>query len=326
MPDISIIIVNYKGWERLTECLDSLKIIEDSRFSFEVIVVENCSNDGRLASFTQLYPKFTFIENAGNLGFASGCNLGVSKSKGPFLLFLNPDTIVNAEAIFLMREEVRMRKDFSVISCQQVKTDGSKEQPYGRFLTISTLSGWLRALNQLVNNSKKVQFQQTENYIYPDWVSGSVIMVSRKSFNGLGGWDVDFWMYYEDVDLCRRAHQKNGDVVLLKNAIIVHNHGGSSRINLHTTALTKTEVNISRHVYISKHETGWKAVLMHTFLVLNNLLFGFIPALAGSILFFIRDLNIISRIYFRLAGYYLNCLKQRTWLSIRSVNYNLKRG
>lgn len=325
MPDISIIIVNYRGWKRLSQCLDSLSGINDSRFSHEVIVVDNHSNDGQLETFRQSYPHFTFILNAGNLGFANGCNLGAVNSAGSCILFLNPDTIVSAEAIFLMLAEVRERKDFSVISCRQIRENGSEDRPYGRFLSTFTLTGWLRAMQKVFGAKKDRAFDQSDNYIFPDWISGSVVMVTKKSFEGLGGWDDDFWMYFEDVDFCRRARLKKGDIVLLKTIAVEHNHGGASRINLKITALTKTEVNISRHVYISKHEKGSTAFCMHAFLILDNMLFGLLPALAGMFLFFNKDLNIISRIYIQLFGYYLNVLKSGTWLSTRSVNYNATR-
>lgn len=325
MTDISIIIVNYRGWGRLSQCLDSLGLFEDSRFSYEVIVVDNNSDDGNIDRFRQLYPKFSFVINTGNLGFANGCNLGASNSQSSYLLFLNPDTIINAEALFEMLSEARRRKAFSIISCRQITENGSEERPYGRFLSPFNLTGWLRAFNKIILRQKERSFLQTENYIYPDWVSGSVVMIGRVGFYVLGGWNDDFWMYFEDVDLCFRTRLINGDVVLLKNVVIEHNHGGASRINRKVTALTKTEVNISRHVYISKHEKGLKAFYMHTFLIFNNLLFGLLPAAVGVLLFFISSLNVISRTYFQLVGYYLNALKSGTWLSKRSVNYTSRR-
>jgi GT2 family glycosyltransferase len=224
-----------------------------------------------------------------------------------------------------MFSEARIRKANSIISCSQVKADGSEERPYGSFLSPSNLTGWLRAVNKIIFQRKEKQFVQTDNFLHPDWVSGSVVMLSKHSYNDLGGWDDDFWMYYEDVDLCRRARLKDGDIVLVKSVNIEHNHGGASRINKQVTALTKTCVNISRHVYISKHENGLRAVYMHTFLILDNVLFGILPALAGTLLFFIDGLNVIALTYIQLIAYYLNVLKSGTWLSKRSVNYVPKR-
>lgn len=321
MVDISIIIVNFRGWKRLSQCLESLNVIEDNRFSHEVIVVDNNSDDGMLESYRQLFPGFTFILNDGNFGFANGCNLGAMNSHGSYFLFLNPDTIINAEALFAMLTEVRIRKPFSVISCCQVKENGTEERPYGSFLSPFNLTGWLRAINKIFLHHPEKSFIQTESYLYPDWVSGSVIMVGRETYNGLKGWDDDFWMYFEDVDLCRRASLKNGEIVLIKTVSIIHNHGGASRINKQVTALTKTCVNISRHIYISKHEAGWKAFYMHMFLILDHILFGLLPAIVGAVFFFNRGLNVMMLTYFQLVVYYLNVLKSGTWLSRRSVNY-----
>lgn len=321
LPDISIIIVNYKGWKRLKQCLDSLVSVNDTRFTFEVIIIDNQSDDGQLEIFIRLYPSFTFICNAGNLGFASGCNRGAANSHGSCLLFLNPDTKVSGEAIFSLWQEVRSRKMFSVVSCVQVNGDGSTERVDRKFMSPFTVTGWMRAISRLFETSEN-QLPQTDQYIYPDWVSGSVVMISKQSFDALGGWDEDFWMYYEDVDFCYRAKQQKGDIVLQKNVTIEHNHGGASRINSKTTVLTKTEVNISRHVYVSKHESGWRAIFMHTILVTGNIIFGLPLAVAGIIFFFIQRLHVKARTYLCLIKYYFRSLNSKTWLSERSVNYN----
>jgi len=324
LKDISVIIVNYKGGEKLARCLSSLQAIHDRRFSFEVIVVDNHSNDGTLENFIHQYPDFRFVSNSGNNGFANGCNLGASKSTGKNLLFLNPDTSVNADALFDMLEEVRVRPEFSIVSCSQVRENGSKERPYGKFLTLFTLTGWLRSIHRILFGRMEDTLQHSKHYIYPDWVSGSVVMMQRESFFRLGKWDEDFWMYFEDVDLCWRAKERNGEIVKLRSAVIGHLHGGSSRLNLETTVLTKTEVHISRHLYIAKHENSWKAIPMHLILILNNMLFGIVPALVGLLLFPVKRLRVCLLVYLRLADYYLNALKSGTWMSVRSVNFGRK--
>ena len=82
MVDISIVIVNYKSWNDLKDCLQSIITINSSKFTLETIVVDNQSNDGRLEEFKTLFPSILFIENSGNNGFANGCNLGASNAKG----------------------------------------------------------------------------------------------------------------------------------------------------------------------------------------------------------------------------------------------------
>lgn len=302
-------------------CLESLRGIKDERFIFEAIVVDNQSNDGRLAKFSSLFPEFIFISNTGNHGFANGCNLGAARSKGRSLLFLNPDTTVTADALYDMLEEIRVRPENSVVTCKQIKEDGSTDRPYGEFLSIRNLTGWQRAIGSFFKGKIEDTVSQTKHYIYPDWVSGSVLMIRRDSFYRLGKWDDDYWMYFEDVDLCRRAVEMEGEVVKLKSAAVGHIHGGSSRLNRQITVATKTEVHISRHIYISKHENATNAFLMHMILILNNMVFGFIPAIVGIPLFFIRPLSIFTLTYFRLMDYYINVFPSGTWLSERSVKY-----
>jgi GT2 family glycosyltransferase len=146
-------------------------------------------------------------------------------------------------------------------------------------------------------------------------------MIRKESFNRLGRWDEDFWMYFEDVDLCHRAKNRGGEIVLLKNAVVNHRHGGSSRINPEITAMTKTEVHISRHLYVSKYENNWNAFLMHSILIFYNLFLLLLPALMGVLFFFVRKLNVCTQIYLNLVNYYIGVLKTGKWMSRKSVNY-----
>ena len=147
------------------------------------------------------------------------------------------------------------------------------------------------------------------------------MMMSKTSFNTIGKWNERFWMYFEDVDLCRRARNLGGAVILLKNAAVVHNHGGSSRSDAEITALTKTEVLISNHEYISLHENGLREVLIHAFLILNNLILGFFSAIPGLILFSNKRLLIATKVYVKLIIYYFNAFLHDTWISPRSVRH-----
>ena len=85
--DISIVIVNYKSWNHLFSCLESIQNIKLEYITIEVIVVDNCSNDSKLNVFRNDFPNFSFIENSGNNGFANGCNLGAKNSSGDYLFF-----------------------------------------------------------------------------------------------------------------------------------------------------------------------------------------------------------------------------------------------
>jgi GT2 family glycosyltransferase len=157
--------------------------------------------------------------------------------------------------------------------------------------------------------------------LFPDWVSGSVILMKNDLFRSIKGFDEDFWMYYEDVDICKRVRNSGGEAAFLRNATVEHNHGGSSRINVRTTSVTKTEVFISRHLYISKHLSGSKQILVQVFLVINNFISGGLMAIVGLLLFFVPRMFSRTLIFSRLISYYFRSFFRLSWISPRSVNF-----
>jgi GT2 family glycosyltransferase len=318
MTDLSIIIVCHKGWERLNKCLDALDSFTGDNFKTEVIVVDNKSDDGQIYETKIRFPKFRFIYNKINGGFANGCNLGALNASGEFILFLNPDTVAAESEIENLLRAAEMNPEFKIVSCRQVNNNGKENIAYGPFPTIFNLTGFQRAI---FNHRKPQTVNREPDICFPDWISGSVILTKNETFKRLGGFDEDFWMYYEDVDLCRRVRNIDGEIAFCRNITIEHNHGGSSRINLKTTSLTKTEVHISRHVYINKHKTGFAKFMIQIFLVTNNLISGGIMALLGLVLFFIPKVFSRTLIYFRLIIYYAGSLFRLSWISPRSVNF-----
>jgi GT2 family glycosyltransferase len=309
--DLSIIIVCYKGWERLSKCLESLASFTGKDFSIEVIVVDNNSGDGKIDEFEKKYLQFRFIRNSINGGYANGCNLGAAEARSNHLLILNPDTIAKESEIGKLLKEAKVNPGYFIISCRQVRENGKESNATGSF----------PGLFKSEARSRSRQKKTDENISYPDWVSGSVMMMQKEIFEKLGGLDEDFWMYYEDVDLCRRARDLDGEIVFYNNITIEHNHGGSSRINLKTTSITKCEVQISRHLYIQKHKTGIKRSIIQSFIVADNLLIGIITGLIGLIFFFVPKLLIRFMILMRVISYYYGSLSRRSWESPRSVNF-----
>jgi GT2 family glycosyltransferase len=324
---LSIIIVNYRSWTRLRMCLSSLQQLSTAPFGWEVIVVDNHSNDDQLTRFINDFPEFNFYESPGNHGFASGCNAGVARSTGTHLLFLNPDTTTTVETLDDLLCHAIVFPEFTVLSCDQVTDNGKDTKPYGLSLGARTLTSFFRSIYRMTHTGFPTKRLPTGyNAMFPDWISGSVVLIERDNFDKLGGWDDDFWMYFEDADLCRKVWGSGGKVALIQGLSVVHNHGGASRQNLHTKALTKSEVIISRHVYIQKHTRGVKRFAMHAYLIVNNLLFShLLAALAGVLLFFIRSLRAYPMLYGRIASYYCTALINGTWLSVRSVHYKKRR-
>jgi GT2 family glycosyltransferase len=318
MTDLSIIIVCHKGWDRLNKCLNALNSFTGENLKTEVIVVDNKSDDDTIFKIEERLPKIRFIYNEINGGFANGCNLGARNASGEFILFLNPDTVATEYEIEKLLKSAKQNPDFGIVSCRQVNEKGKESITCRPFPSFFNLTGFQRAI--FGNRMSEVRSQRSE-VSFPDWISGSVVLVRHDTFEKLGGFDEDFWMYFEDVDLCRRVRNLDCEIASCNNITIEHNHGGSSRINLKTTSSTKTEVHISRHVYISKHKTGVEKFLIQTFLVLNNLISGGLMALIGLLLFFVPKVFSRTLIYYRLIRYYTGSVLRSSWISPRSVNF-----
>lgn len=320
--DISIIIVNYKSWYHLKDCLQALKDIQTDAFSFEVVVVDNCSNDGKIDSFRKDFSEVHFVENSGNNGFANGCNFGASHAQGAYVFFLNPDTIANERALSELLAFAKAHHTVGIVSCHQKNQNGSYEKVTRFFPSIFTLFGATRALYKLFNTSRiERQYDKNTPTMYPDWVSGSVLFMSRNWFDQIQGWNEDYWMYYEDVDICKRVTIANGKIALLQNVEIIHNHGGASRINFTTASLTKTEVIISKHVYVRNHFKGIERFLLLLLLIMSTLVSKLLMALMGLVLFFIPKMKLQLYIAASVLRYYVSSMRYFTWLSPRSMNY-----
>jgi len=320
--DISVIIVNYKGWSYLKNCLDSVVNIKSTSFTFEIIVIDNCSNDGHLSTFQSGFNSVNFYKNTVNNGFANACNLGAAKASGKYLLFLNPDTIANAEALEKMLQTARDNSDIGALSCVQVNQKGKLHDYKKVFLSLGTLFGFFRIFYRIINkNSLNKQFDTSKEIVYPDWISGSVVFISRQWFDKIEGWCDDYWMYFEDVDLCKRLSDKGTKIAMLQNVTIKHYHGGSTRINYDVKALTKAEVIKSRHVYIHKYFKGKNRFLMQLISMKLQLFSKLIFGILGVLFFFLKSAPLHRKLFKEIYLYYFSLPFTTAWLSKRSVNY-----
>ena len=291
MPGLSIIIINYKSWTVLEKCIKSIWSQKSSLI--EIIIIDNNSNDSQIVSFKRKYKKCKWIINKKNIGFARACNQGSKIAKYDHYIFLNPDTELDKNCLIKLKSKINIYPN-SILSISQKDSSGNKKFPYGHFLSIKTFNGFSRFIFRLSNCENRPKNNE-KPWIEPDWVSGSFLCISRKNFTNLNGWDEDYWMYYEDMDLCKRAKNIGLKVILINSISCTHHHGKSSRINLETTVKTKTHLIKSGILFIDKHYEGtyqkflkimfvssiiFELILLCPFskqkrLILNNLIFNF---------------------------------------------------
>src|SRR5688572_16935214 len=198
--DVSIIIVNYRSWKPLQNCLESILLTERTNIIFEVIIVDNFSNDGQFESFQNKFKDFTFIRNNSNSGFANGCNLGAKQANGNYLLFLNPDTIISSNTLSTLCTTYREHPEIGILSCLQVDRKNRFFHQKNIFPSLLHLFGLSRFLYRKTNT----HFTSKEELFFPDWVSGALIFIGKNWFEKVNGWNEDYWLYFEDVEICKK--------------------------------------------------------------------------------------------------------------------------
>ena len=315
---LSIITVNYKSWGHLEAALSAL--CNGFPEGWEIIVVDNESDPTEFDAFAARFPWVTFIANPDNSGFGCGCNIGVAKASGEQLLFMNPDVVAAPPDIQKLMQ-IKKQHDIGIVAPQQVSAAGKAQKVFDDFPSLLNQSKTLKALLRFLLPGKfRDPRAEYRELTYCDWVTGSVLLIDHDDFDAIGGWSEDYWMYVEDADLCRKAHDCGLSVAYAPEVRVIHAHGGSSRLNIAVKSMTKLEVIISKHVYTQHHTRGLARWLTHTLIVLLRM-----PMLviAGALdlvtLLQVPTLRVRSRMLLGLLRYYGGVIRTGSWLSPRAL-------
>jgi len=318
--DVSIIIVNYNSWVVLSNCIESILNL-NTALNTEIIVVDNKSTNDLFLQYQKKFPTVKWISNSGNNGFANGCNLGAANANGDYLFFLNPDTKLKT-GVLEHFTAIYHKENIGILSCLQTNSKDSFHKYNLLFPKSLRFFGVLRSLERVFKKKQLTEhFKETATRSYPDWISGSAIFISKDNFDLIEKWNEDYWMYFEDVDLCKKTQDNNLLCVITKEVSLFHLHGGASRVNPKTKAITKSEVIKSRHVYIANHFSPANQQWLHTLLMTNNMFSVGIFAILSFPLFFLKKLKVNRYKFLELYRYYNTALKHKTWLSYRSTNF-----
>jgi len=324
---VSIVIVNYRSWEHLERCLGALAPTASSSAegdsALEIVVVDNDSGDARLTEFAARHPQVRFHANSGNHGFAHGCNAGAARARGELLLFLNPDVIADRARVARLVRIKQAHPEVAILTARQIDGRGRPQKAFDAFPRPWTALSPMRAVLRLVRPRRYPDpRRRRDGLVYCDWVSGSLLLIAAADLRRLGGFCEDYWMYMEDVDLCTRAWQQGLRVAYTGDVEFVHLHGGASRRDGETTAVTKSETIVSKHVYIARHFSGTRAALFHLMIALKSLP-GLVLAAAADALTFgaVPLLRARSRMLRTLIRYYARAARGGGWLSHRSPNF-----
>ncbi|MDG2375118.1 MAG: glycosyltransferase family 2 protein, partial [Woeseiaceae bacterium] len=266
------------------------------------------------------FPWVTMIGNPQNSGFGTGCNIGVERATGEQLLFMNPDVIAAVEEIRALMFEKARHPDVGIITSRQVGTNGRSQKVFDEFPGFLNQSKLLKFLIRFLMPLRQPNPRgRHDSLVYCDWITGSFLLIDSADLNRIGGWSRDYWMYVEDADLCKRAQDAGLQAAYTPDVQVIHEHGGSSRINVDVKTMTKLEVIISKHVYVQNHFSGIRRLATHLFIALLRLP-GLVLASVMNILTLSRvtNLKIRCRMLSGLLRYYQGVIRSGNWLSARA--------
>lgn len=229
---LTIIITSWNVCHELVECLHSIDRNPPS-FDYQVIVVDNNSSDDTAEVVKQDFPEVELIINDKNLGFAAANNVGLQKSKGEYILFLNPDTILKPDCLDILIDFMDKNGDVGVCGAKLLNLDGTPQKSIRGIPTFGSALHRHTAYKYLYifKGMYKKWAMKEHNYdkqMDVDQVMGAALMTRKSIIEQVGPMDEQFFMYYEEVDLCLRIKRAGWRIVYVPKSKITHIGGCSS--------------------------------------------------------------------------------------------------
>ena len=216
-PELSVILVNYNDRAHLPACLSSLEEAV-SGLNAEVILVDNRSTDGSPELVRSLFPWVRLVENDQNVGYPRANNIGFRQSRSEYVLFLNTDTVLPAAALAALLAELKARPEEGAVGPALVHESGRFQVSFGKKV------GFFSELRQklILNAYYRIALRRSRKPRAVGWLSGACLMARRAAIEAAGLFDERFFLYFEDIDLCRRITGQGFRLVYFPGVQISH--------------------------------------------------------------------------------------------------------
>ena len=276
-PVLSIIIVNWNTRSDLDLCLSSIKEALPSGFA-ETIVVDNASQDDSVYFVRREFPDIILIENSSNSGFAAGVNAGIRRSRGEFLLVMNPDIILGAGVVETLISFLRANANAGAVMPLLRNLDGSEQEGYVRRIpTIRQVLWFYTALylfglrdRELVAEVLMTSPKHGDSPIEVPQIPGAFLLTRKATVSEVGLWDNAYKLFFEDVDWCDRVLASGKKLVMLPWIEAIH-AGGRSVKTVGEEWFT-ARMAVSLVTFFWKRRSMWQAFVAATALGANAFL------------------------------------------------------
>lgn len=226
--DVSIIIVNFNTRDLLHDCIQTIHDMTVG-LTYEVIVVDNASDDGSLEMINNRHPDVKILGSRENLGFGRGNNWGMREAAGKYFLLLNPDTLLVNNAVKIMFDFMENAKNSEVAVCGARLYDATRKPAvsFGRFPTLSTMILYSLPLSLRFRKKEGLIMDEGREPFAVDFVTGADFFIRREVIDSTGGFDEKYFAYYEETDLAYRLSQQGYQSAIVPSARIIHLEGKS---------------------------------------------------------------------------------------------------
>jgi len=221
---LSVIILNYNVRYFLELCLQSLEVaIKD--FDAEIIVIDNNSKDDSCAMIKKNFPNVKLVENKENSGFSKGNNIGVKEAKGEYLCILNPDTVVGENTFKILLAFAEKQTNLGIVGCKLIDGSGNFLPESKRNVPITEI-----AISKVLGNSKRYYANHIEasEIGKVDVLVGAFMLLKQSVYNQVNGFDEDYFMYGEDIDLSYKIKKAGYQSFYFGETTVVHYKGEST--------------------------------------------------------------------------------------------------
>lgn len=305
---VSVIVLNWNGKENVQKCLNSLHRVKNQ--SLEIIVVDNNSTDGSIDFIKKNFPKVVLVENRKNFGFAEGNNIGFEVARGDFVLILNNDTEVTNNFLNPLLKDFEDDPKIGCIQPQIRLIEGGKTlDGVGAFLT---LTGFLYHFGYLKSRDLK-KYTEKRNIFS---AKGACMLLRRKAIETVGLFDKDFFIFFEETDLCYRLWLAGYSVVYEPRSVIYHLGGGDTTASNSYKQQQRTYLAFRNMLCSYLKNFGTRNLLM--------ILPVFFLVQGGLIFYYLITLR-IDLIRVLLRGFYWNIVHLRDTLKKRRIVQNVFR-
>ncbi len=259
MVDLSIIIVSWNVKDLLKKCLASI-YKNQANLSSEVFVIDNASNDGTPEMIKNNFPQVKLIVNKKNLGFAAANIQGIKQGQGNYFLILNPDTEILDNTLEKMVSFMETNNKIGIASCRHLNSDKTLQKSVRRLPRLLPILLILTKLAKIMPDLSVLKNYFASDFDYgktqpAEQVAGSFFLIRRKTIDEIGLFDPKFFLWFEEVDFCKRALAANWQVWYYAQGQIIH-HGGQSFAQ-HLTWKKQLIFFKSAWYYFKKHGFIW---------------------------------------------------------------------